>query len=315
MGRKVVPELACYYGDKSWLGSDALTNWVKSLLLFFDGIATQYPSDDFNRLVDSDPVLALPLVESGLLVNYAPNEQSPVPKAFDPASGEFTSEFKKIIKPILPLLEAVFERSTAASIHPQSAFDSLHTALSADTLRQTVTNVAIQPVTDDEAMAQIVASFLVAYANASKTRVIVSDLTALGVDFSAVPLDEVLDFRRQHGSEYRSYAKDLRSFTLDLSLMGEEEQTLAMAERVREFEDTAEALRRLTRRAFARSATALAFGIAGAELSSQGEAPFRSDWTSAATCRRSSGDSSPILRIRRSVSRSPVWPCPPGAWS
>ena len=132
---------------------------VKSLLLFFDGIATQYPSDDFNRLVDSDPVLALPLVESGLLVNYAPNEQSPVPKAFDPASGELTSEFKKIIKPILPLLKAVFERSTAASTHPQSAFDSLHTALSADTLRQTVTNVAIQPVTDDEAMAQIVASF------------------------------------------------------------------------------------------------------------------------------------------------------------
>jgi len=261
-GGEAVPELACYYGGKGWIGSSRLIDWTKSLLLFFDGIAAQFPPDEFDSLVDSDPVLAQPLVERGLLVNYARREQgSDIEVIFDPATGEIWSKLGEVISPIPA---ALLERSKEDSIRPLSVFKSVYSALRADELRRTTASAGIQPVTDNEIIAQIVASSVKAYANASKARVIVADLKTVGLDFSAVSLDEVLDYRSQHGSEYRSYARDLRSFTLDLSLMSADQQALAMKQRAREFEDRAEDLRRLTRKAYKRSAIALAFGIAGA---------------------------------------------------
>jgi hypothetical protein len=115
-------------------------------------------------------------------------------------------------------------------------------------------------------MARLVALFVTAYQPISKARVIAGDLKTVGVDFSATPLDEILDFRRQYGSEYRSYARNLRRFTFELSLMNEGDQAFAMEERAQELEDNAEDLRRRARRAYKRPAIALAFGIAGAAL-------------------------------------------------
>ncbi len=43
------------------------------MLLFFDGIALAAPSYMADKLIDSDPVLASPLVERGLLVNFDPD--------------------------------------------------------------------------------------------------------------------------------------------------------------------------------------------------------------------------------------------------
>src|SRR5207249_239385 len=63
-------EFAHYYGD--WFWPEERTGWVKSLLLFFDGIALAMPHAETARWIESDPVLAQPLTELGLLRNYPP---------------------------------------------------------------------------------------------------------------------------------------------------------------------------------------------------------------------------------------------------
>jgi hypothetical protein len=178
--------------------------------------------------------------------------------------GHLTAEAREIYKVIEPVLGAIFERSKATSIPTQSALDSVRTALEADRLRCATTGAMIQPITDEEPMAEIVSYFVKAYAHASKSQVIAADLKNIGVEFSTIPLDEVLDFRAQNGAAYRSYARELRSFTLHLSLMGEYDQTISMRERAQDLEDMAADLRRLARRAYTRAGISLMFGIAGA---------------------------------------------------
>ncbi len=66
-----LPEFAHYYGD--WIWDEERTGWIKSLLLFFDGIALALPPATADRLIEANPVLAQPLAELGLLRNYEPD--------------------------------------------------------------------------------------------------------------------------------------------------------------------------------------------------------------------------------------------------
>jgi hypothetical protein len=256
----MIPELACYYGAQDWLGSDKLIDWTKSLLLFFDGIATSYSSDTFDRLVNSDPVLAQPLVAHGLLHNYAPRQLSRAEILDRDLDAEYDGA--AIAKSLVERLLYAYRKFPEMS--SDDIFQVFAKAVEATILRNTITSVAIQPITSNSTAARIAVEHFKIYAHASRSNVIVADMKAIGVDFGRIKLDEVLDFRRLHGSEYRTYARDLRDFTLNLSLMSAEEQALAMEDRATEFNDRAEVLRRLARSAFKRSAAVLACGIAGA---------------------------------------------------
>lgn len=66
-----IPELAYYFGDLIW--DEELTDWIKSLPLFFDGIALALPPERADRLIEANPVLVQPLAELGLLRNYEPD--------------------------------------------------------------------------------------------------------------------------------------------------------------------------------------------------------------------------------------------------
>src|SRR5689334_22738116 len=63
-----IPEFAHYYGYPVW--NEEFADWVKSLLLFFDGIALTLPETEMEQLIEFDPVLAQPLAEQGLLQNF-----------------------------------------------------------------------------------------------------------------------------------------------------------------------------------------------------------------------------------------------------
>ena len=54
-----IPEFAHYYGYPVW--NEEFADWVKSLLLFFDGIALTLPETEMEQLIEFDPVLAQPL--------------------------------------------------------------------------------------------------------------------------------------------------------------------------------------------------------------------------------------------------------------
>jgi hypothetical protein len=65
------PELAFYYGDLVWV--EGVSDWIKSLLLFFDGVAIAAPDKVAEQFIYSDPVLAASLAERGLLTNFEPD--------------------------------------------------------------------------------------------------------------------------------------------------------------------------------------------------------------------------------------------------
>jgi len=86
-----VPEFAHYYGD--WIWDVELTGWIKSLLLFFDGIALALDPEAADRLIESDRVLAQPLVELDLLRNYGPDRWL---KPFQEAVKDFGATSRQI---------------------------------------------------------------------------------------------------------------------------------------------------------------------------------------------------------------------------
>ena len=58
-------DTAYYYPAPYWTSQDG--GWIKSLLLFFDDIATLLPDYMYGRHIFADPALAAPLEERGLL--------------------------------------------------------------------------------------------------------------------------------------------------------------------------------------------------------------------------------------------------------
>jgi hypothetical protein len=77
----------------------------------------------------------------------------------------------------------------------------------------------------------------------SSGEVVSFDATAVGVDLSAVGIDEILEFRAAHGEEYRAYARGLRSTVAELTLAPDQEARAdLLVERRAELAETAERL-------------------------------------------------------------------------
>jgi hypothetical protein len=93
--------------------------------------------------------------------------------------------------------------------------------------------------------------------------VLTADIEDVGIDLTGVPLDEVLDYRIQHGHLYRAYARNLRNFVTDLASAMPQEQDNMLWDRIEEIADHAAALRK-ARRGLIRPAAAFAMSVAGA---------------------------------------------------
>jgi hypothetical protein len=100
----------------------------------------------------------------------------------------------------------------------------------------------------------------------SRGHVVDLDLQVVGVDLETIPLDEVLDFKRDSAGAHRRYRQNLRSFMAELSLLEPVDRERALADRRAELEEEAADLRRRTFEAW-RSPKALGgfgLGLAGA---------------------------------------------------
>jgi hypothetical protein len=242
-------------------------------------------------------VLAQPLTELGLLRNYPPDlwlkspfkEDRPVLDRFlstqtqlctcdrrdfghvDALSTPFSieRELTQIDRSKKEFRKAVgsLNRSLDRVMRQYGSDPALLRALSVNVasrfLQKYITDVSIQPVIDDDDAASFVASAM-GEGNASRAKIILSDLLYLDLDLSAVPLDEVLDFRRQYAVDYRSYSHDVRQFALELSLLSESDQSSALDDRHIELDYRAKQLRKIGRSEFAHRTLSMGFGFAGA---------------------------------------------------
>jgi hypothetical protein len=269
-------------------------DWVKNLILFFDGIALLVPDYMRDRPYELDPALVAGLQETGLLAILEPETFIDRPAAESLAtaltgfiaSGALdslpeTSEYHALSRSRLGymadpgladmLIDELRARGLAQPsadgvsipLHPLVRY--LVLVLLAQILRPTGrdSGLDLAPATDRPEIQQALGQFLELPAMPSAGHVVARDLETVSVDLGPVPLDEVLDFRAAHGDEFQRYARDLRAFTRGLHGVSEAERDQALEDRAAELAATAEALRTTARKAWKRP-LAFGLGIAGA---------------------------------------------------
>jgi len=125
---------------------------------------------------------------------------------------------------------------------------------------------ALQPASTQPQRARALLDALNMSAMPTAGQVVAADLEQVTLDLAPVPLDEVLDFRRQHGDQHRAYARDLRSFVRDAATLTHQDREQAFLDRREALADAADELRRLARASWRRPLATFGLGIAGSAV-------------------------------------------------
>ncbi len=286
-------DTAYFYPAPFWTLRE--TGWIKSLLLFFDDIATLLPDYMYGRHVAADPVLAAPLEERGLLHVLEPKgwlDKETTARladiivemltngAFDelPEPGYF-AEFSQSrmgyaadVELASFLVDELQQRGLAKPSEDGVSIP-LHPTVRTTILvilGQLSRNVGqrrgmtIHPTTNyDPAVSDLIQT-LSMQAMPSRQHVVQLDLEPVAFDLSSIPLDDVLQFRAEHQDAYRAYMRDLRRFMIELAEVDEPaDREVLLPKRRQEISDQAHDLQRMTRGEVRKNLAAWSLGIAG----------------------------------------------------
>lgn len=248
-------EFAFYYPNAMWVSGD----WAKNLILFFDGIALLVPDYMKDRPEREDPAIVRGLKEHGLLHIIEPEksvDRVATEKLVSAMTDIITSgaldqlrnsdtRFRELSMSRMGfsgdqglarmILEELKQRNLARDsedgvsvpMHPDVR--SLILILLAQILRPYGANLdaELSPATDSPRLVTALAEMLALKAIPSTETVIQFDLNTVGVDLGSIPIDEVLDFRKQHFAEHRNYCLSARRFAQELSTMEDAERVVA----------------------------------------------------------------------------------------
>lgn len=288
---QTTPEVAFYYPNPMWYSGD----WVKSLILFFDGIGLLVPSYMKDRPELTDPAIVAGLQEHGLLhvlepetvVDTAATEKLASSMTDIITSGaldRLATEGTEFAELSYSRLGGYGDRGLANMIHAElksrglardttDGFSipmhpmvrSLVLVLLAQILRPHGEQLGIElsPATDRPEIVDALKELLSLPEAPSAGHVVASDLRLVGVDLGAVPMDEVLSFRRDHLDQHKAYARAVRRFVRELSLLGDQDRATALAEREEELTDMAHSLSSNASKAWKQPAS-FALSVAGA---------------------------------------------------
>ena len=286
-------ELAYYYPEPYWLAGES--SWIKSLLLFFDGVAILLPDYMSGRELMADPTLAEPLTDQGLLKVLQPEwfvdeeladrlaegmVELIVGGSFDQPETDGAS-FAALSMSRMGFAE--LSTSRMGNRH-RGVFEMIHEDLKERGLARDSEDGVSIPLRRDVRLAYLlllaqearatgrrqgydlhpatngpgetaVRNFLELSPMPSRQNVIEFDLLTASVDLDAVPLDEVLDFRERHSAEHRSYMVNLRAFVAEISTAERPDRRRLLEQRQAELAEQARSLRRLALDAFKRWST------------------------------------------------------------
>jgi hypothetical protein len=301
-----ITDLAYYYPQPYWAGGES--DEMKNLLLFFDGIAILLPGYMSGRETAADPVVAGPLREKGLLRILEPEEfvDQKATEALIAAVTKLITEgaFDDLERPKygyaelsrsrmgwdadVELSEMITEElisrdlarpsedEVSVPLHPvvRMTFLVLLSQLARDAGRRA--GLTLHPATTSFDAIEDLIRVLSLPVSPSAGHIVTLDLEAVGVNLATVPLDEVLEFREQHGTAYRAYARNVRRQVAELGLLAPDERETLLADRREELTDLAGELRKAARRQWRRPLAALSIGAAGAAWLAAG--PLHDPW-------------------------------------
>ena len=282
-----------YYPGPYWHDAD----WIKNLVLLFDGVAMLIPSYMADQASFEDYPLVAGLKEHGLFKVVRPEEA---------VGAEETERLRKGLLDVIEsggldhlvkanrrdadkthfgsismsrlgyygdpeLSDAIFqelkERGLArdsedgVSVPMDMTVRALILVLLAHILRGADKDVRLCPVTDQwdlvYALEEILATRVAP--TPSVGDIVSFDVGVVGVDLGSVPLNEILDFRRQYYGAHKQYRQSILKFAQELSLMEVEDRDVALEQRQEELDAMAGNLRKINWKAWRRRAT---FGLA-----------------------------------------------------
>jgi len=286
------PEIAFYYPNPYWRNVD----WAKNIILFFDGIGMLIPNymEEAARFEDEAVIAGLKehnlfhvfqpetfidqsaaerleqtlmgIIESGTL------DDLPCDSQFQNASISMSRMgFHVAEDSAQRVFEALKKRNLASdtkdgvSIPIHVSVRYLILMLLAQILRANgkAAGFELLPATDAPQLVESLVGLLKKPTMPSADHVIALDMEAVSVDLGSVPIDEILDYRRENRSAYRSYARQLRLTLHELSLMPADVQSLKLEERQEIISGLAADLRKTSRTAWKKPASFL-LSLAGA---------------------------------------------------
>jgi hypothetical protein len=286
-----LPEVAFYYPGPMWSDGEAL----KTLLLFFDGIALLVPRYMTERPEQHEPWMVGPLrkarllhiLEPETLVDKTATEELTTAIGGLLRSGAFDGLKKRgtafqelsysrlggygnhelaqgVLKELLRRkLARKSKDGVSIPLHPVVRGTVL--VLLAQILRPKGPQLGMElsPTTDRPQLVDALSEVLSSGPPASAGRVVAFDLETVAPDLSAVPLDEVLSFRKAHHREFKEYARSVRQFVHEIGGLPAREREKAFRDRQEQIQDLASDLKRTSRKAWRKPAS-FALTITGA---------------------------------------------------
>lgn len=279
-------EVAFYYPNPMWANSD----WIKNLILFFDGIALLVPNYMTDRVDRIDPAIVAGLREHNLLhiiepekaVDRAATQKLATMLTDIMASGFFDklsddgSAFaelsmsrmgfhgdEEIAKAILAELvsrKLAQPSEDGVSIPMHRRVRVLILVLLAQILAPYGANLGAElcPATDQTLLVRGLEELLTFSAKTSDAGVISFDMNTVGVDVSNFPIDEILDFRRQNYTQFQKYRDSIKLFASEISALPDDKRDIAFRMRQDELDALGSDLKKVSRNAWRKPA---AFGL------------------------------------------------------
>lgn len=289
-------DLAYYYPDTYWLRGQQ-SDWVKSVLLFFDGVATLVPEHARSKAIHADPTLVEPLLSTGSMVMLEPTEIIDLEavelmgealtewlRADRRRTGEWPGEWRSMSYSRLgsdahpELFQQIFSELVKQGLAAPG--DRLNMSIRGD-IREAVLTLWSQilrepgrklgfdlsPITRRHRypLAENLSKMLTDVKPISAGTVVELDLQAVGINLARVPLDEIEDFRAQYGSHYRAYRRDLNRLVGELSLSPRHVVDQLLRDRQEELREEAQRLqKRLTKSFTIKNIGSFGLGALGA---------------------------------------------------
>jgi hypothetical protein len=274
-----------------WRSSD----YIKNLLLFFDGVALLVPEYMRDRPHRLDPSIATGLEQQGLLHILEPEQlldQAAVEGlasqlseviasgALDQLAGDMrpyeelsrSRMGSRVDDGLFSMLVEELERRDLArptedgvSIPMHPFVRNLVLVLLSQLLRPAGARAGLDlcPATDVPSVHSGLAEVLGAETLPTAAHVVDLDLQVVGVNLASVGLDDIMRFREAHAEEYRAYALNVRRFMRELAALPEPQRKEARADRTAEISEQARRLQE-TSRAWWKRPAGFVLGLSGA---------------------------------------------------
>ena len=284
------PDFAFYYPGQRFQNVD----WIKNLICFFDGIAMLIPENmpNYRDRHAEETVLALEAHKLFRVIRPEEVIDGKATKALAKAFGKIidskrldhlvgSSSFHTLAKAKLglhsdqELANSIFQELRSRGL-AYDLRDDVYVAvdktvlvliltLLAHILKSKVEGITLSPATDQKDVVDVLRGILEPESAPSTVGDVVSfDMDRVGVNLSGVPMDEVLDFRKENYCKHRDYIQSVRDFVRELSFLPLGEREVKFEQRQEKLVDLAAGLRKIYRGSWKRRTFSFAIGVTGA---------------------------------------------------